>query len=196
LLPPDDSLRPFMTRQLQQSERSLALDRKLAPILDGKDKPADDGERLDLAALCQQPYQQRYAASCRFFTEAFAHDARLADDLQQQHRYNAACAAALAGCGQGKDADQLTDPERARLRKQAVEWLRADLASWARQAQSKKPGDREQVRMTLEHWQDDADLAGLRDRAAVGKLPPDERESCLKLWADVAELLKKAGDAK
>jgi hypothetical protein len=30
----------------------------------------------------------------------------------------------------------------------------------------------------------------------VAKLPADEREACRKLWADVAELLKNANDAK
>jgi hypothetical protein len=43
----------------------------------------------------------------------------------QQYRYNAACCAALAAGGQGKDADKLDDKERARLREQACDWLRA-----------------------------------------------------------------------
>src|SRR5215472_4056243 len=50
------------------------------------------------------------------------------DDLQTQDRYNAANAAALAGCGQGEDAAKLNDNERTRLRQQALTWLRADLA--------------------------------------------------------------------
>jgi len=35
-----------------------------------------------------------------------------------------------------------------------------------------------------------SDLAGIRDPAAVAKLPADEQEACKKLWADVAALLK------
>jgi hypothetical protein len=42
----------------------------------------------------------------------------------------------------------------------------------------------------LQHWQQDTDLAGLRDGAAVARLPADERQACQQLWADVAELLK------
>ena len=38
------------------------------------------------------------------------------------------------------------------------------------------------------------DLAGMRVKDALTKLPADERQACQKLWADVAELLKKAGD--
>jgi hypothetical protein len=66
----------------------------------------------------------------RFYSEAFADDPKLADDLRTRHRYNAACSAALAGCGQGADADKPDDQERARLRQQALAWLRADPAAW------------------------------------------------------------------
>jgi hypothetical protein len=43
------------------------------------------------------------------------------------HRYNAACAAALAACGQGKDSAKRDAQERARLRRQALDWLREGL---------------------------------------------------------------------
>jgi Tfp pilus assembly protein PilF len=191
LLRPDDPKRRLVTRQLQQCERFIALEHKLPTILEGKDKPANDAERLALAQLCQQPYKKQYAASYRFYADAFAHDAKLADDMQQQHRYNAACAAALAGCGQGNDAANLDAQERARLRQRAVAWLRADLAYRGKHAQSAKPGDRELVRKAMLHWQQDPDLAGLRDRESLKKLPAEEREACAKLWADAVELLNK-----
>ena len=44
----------------------------------------------------------------------------------------------------------------------------------------------------LRHWQEDADLAALRDKAAVAKLPESEREACRRLWAEVESLLAKA----
>ena len=40
------------------------------------------------------------------------------------------------------------------------------------------------------------DLAGIRDPAAVAKLPANEREACEKLWADVAALLKMIAERK
>ena len=43
----------------------------------------------------------------------------------------------------------------------------------------------------MKHWQQDSDLAGVRDAAALEKLPAEERAACEKLWADVAALLKK-----
>ncbi len=195
LLQNDDPLRQLATRQLQQCEQFLAVDEKLAAILEGKAKPANDAERLALARLCQQPYKQLNAAATRFYAEAFANDAKLADDMQTQVRYNAARAAVLAGCGQGNDADKLDDKERGRLRQQAVAWLRADLGYWTKQAESDKPKEREVVQRTLKHWQEDTDLAGIRDKDAVDKLPVEERQACQKLWADVAKLLEKA-DAK
>ena len=180
---------------VQDAERLVEQDRKLAAIREGKEKPADDAERLALAQLCQLPYKKLYVASARFFSEAFAHDAKFADDMQKQNRYNAACAAALAGCGQGHDGDNLEDKERAGLRQQAVEWLRADIAYWTKQAASDKSADGDRMRQTLRHWQEDSDLSGLRDPAELAKLPADEQEACRKLWVDVQAALDKA-DAK
>ena len=48
------------------------------------------------------------------------------------------------------------------------------------------------MQRTLRHWQQDTDLAGIRDAAALAKLPADEQKAFAQLWADVAALLKKA----
>jgi serine/threonine-protein kinase len=196
LLRRDDPLRRTANRQLQHCEQLLALDRKLPAILEGAGAPANDGERLTLARLCQQPFKKRYAASARFYAEAFAHDAKLADDMRQHHRYNAVCAAALAGCGQGEDARALPDKERLGLRRHALDWLKADLAAYAKQAQRDGPAAKQAVRQRLEHWRQDADLAGLRDPEAVDRLPADEREAWRALWAEVAALLKNVKEEK
>jgi len=52
------------------------------------------------------------------------------------------------------------------------------------------------MRATFEHWQRDTDLASVRDAGALQKLTAQEQEAWRKLWADVAELLKKAGNAQ
>jgi hypothetical protein len=109
-------------------------------------------------------------------------------DLNSGNRYNAACAAALAAAGQGEDAAKLDDAEKARLRKQADEWLRADLSAYAKLIASGKPDARALVQQRLQHWQQDADLAGIRDANALAKLPETERENWRKLWADVDAL--------
>ena len=48
---------------------------------------------------------------------------------------------------------------------------------------------------TLQHWKVDPDLAGVRDAAALAKLPEAERKEWRTLWAEVDRLLKRAGQA-
>jgi tetratricopeptide (TPR) repeat protein len=191
LMPPNHPFRPMRTRQLQDCEQYLALDQKLAVILKDTATPADNAERLALAKLCGQPFKKRYATAARFYTEAFAHDARLADDLQKWYRYNAACCAARAGCGQGADGRLLPDKVSWRLRHQALDWLKADLAARAMLLKRNDPALKQLVRQNLEHWRQDADLAGLRDQDAVAKLSAEEQEACRGLWAEVEALLQK-----
>jgi hypothetical protein len=68
-------------------------------------------------------------------------------------------------------------------------WLRAQFAAWPKL--DGHANEHARIRQTLQHWQKDADLAGLCDRAAVAKLPTGEQDACEKLWADVAVWLEK-----
>jgi Tfp pilus assembly protein PilF len=176
------------TEQARRCERLRDLKGRLSAVLDGTDRPADAQEMLAFADLCSQPSVKRYTAAVRFWTDAFTADAKLADDLAAHHRYNAACCAALASCGQGNDTARLDDKEKARLRQQALDWLKTDLAHWTSLAQSSKADDRTLVRQTLQHWQGDSDLAGVRGDA-LAKLPQTERDAWKKLWADVEAAL-------
>jgi serine/threonine-protein kinase len=101
-----------------------------AAFLEGRYQPQDNVERLALLGLCR--FNDLNLASARLYAEAFAADPTLAEDPHLRHRYHAACAAALVGCGEGKDGGALSEAERACWRKQAHEWLQADLAAWAR----------------------------------------------------------------
>jgi hypothetical protein len=177
---------------VKNAERMLRLSRKLPAVLAGKEKPADDAERVGLAQLCQQPYQRRYAASARLWQEAFRKQPLLAAFPQNDNRYNAACAAALAGCGQGEGADKLAEKEKADWRQQAQRWLQADLALWKVSAGSPNPQARQAVQARMHIWQEDADLAGVRDSAALAALPTSERDAWCRLWAEVADTLAKA----
>jgi hypothetical protein len=109
-----------------------------------------------------------------------------------ENRYAAACAAALAGAGQGDDKPPLDEKEKTRWRRQALDGLKIDLAFWTRQAETGKPEAKALVSQKLQHWKADADLAGIRDDAELAKLPESERAAFRKLWADVDALLKKA----
>jgi hypothetical protein len=70
--------------------------------------------------------------------------------------------------------------------------LRLDLAAWAGKVETGTQADRIQARKTLTRWRDDPDLAGLRDAAALERLPVAERQQCRALWQEVAGLLRRA----
>ena len=174
---------------MRTCERLAKLEGRFPRLLKGEEKAASAQESLDVSVICH--HKRMNAAAARFFADAYAADPRLGDDLQFG-RYYAACSAALAAAGKGEGAAKLDDKERARLRKQALDWLRADLALHTKQLESRRPDSRAFSQQTLMHWQEDRDLAGLRDKDALAKLPGEERTACERLWADVAALLKKA----
>jgi serine/threonine-protein kinase len=177
---------------VREAERLAALGAKLPALLSGAAQPGDAGEWLTLAHFCQD-YKERYAAAARFYAGAFAAEPKPAEE-PNGNRYDAACAAALAGCGQGNDASKVEDAERSRLRRQALNWLGADLTAWAKLADNAT--DRPRVRQKMQHWRRDPDLAGVRDAAALDKLPEAERAEWQKFWSEVAELLKRTEEAK
>ncbi len=187
----DPRLSSSSAEWLRTCERLVELDGKLPAILSGQKQPADSAERLALAQLCQLPCKQLYTAAARFYGEAFAGQPKLADNLVAAHRYNAACAAALAAAGQGKDADNLESKERARLRRQALDWLRADLVQWLKQTENGSSEVRSRAQRTLQLWQQDRDLARVRDEVALEKLPAEEQSGWRQLWAEVARTLAK-----
>jgi tetratricopeptide (TPR) repeat protein len=178
-------------RWVQQIDGLVALEEKLPAILGGEARAEGAAELLGLASVCG--LTRRHAAASRFYADAFRADPKLADDLRAGHRYNAACSAALAAAGQGEDAAGLEEKERARLRKQAQEWLRADLDAWRRRVLDGNPCDRADAAASLRHWQGDADLVGVRHPWSLLRLPADERRQWRQLWTDVDELLTKAG---
>ena len=98
-------------------------------MLKGAAKPASNAECIILAQFCQQ-YKTSNLTAVHFFENAFAAEPGLVNDLRLHLRYNAACAAALAGCGRGKDADKLDAKKYAELRDKARSWLWDDLNAW------------------------------------------------------------------
>jgi serine/threonine-protein kinase len=166
----------------------------LRAFLDGTYQPRDNAERFALLGVCE--FTRRAFTAARLYTDAFADDMRLAEDLRFGLRYSAACAAALAGCGRSADGITLSPEERTRWRKQARDWLALDLAAWTRKVEGGTVADRVQVHDTLKRWQIDPDLAGLRDPAALGDLPAEEREKCAALWNEVNALLNRADQIK
>ena len=189
----EKELRANLERQLERCQRLRALECRLPAVVQGKDRPAA-ADCLDLAELCL--VQKHYATAARLYAEALAATPQLTEDLRAGHRFNAARAAALAGVGHCDDGAGLGEPERAELRKQTRDWLRLDLAAWTKKVDTGTAADRIQARKTLTPWQDDPDLAGLRDADTLQKLPAAERQDWQALWQDVAALVRRARTAQ
>ena len=176
--------------ELAASDPRLAtLDARLAAVLKGE-APKDNAERL---ALAQRAYDTaRFRTAAKLWAEALEADPKLATDRQAGHPYNAACAAALAAAGKGKDEPPLDDTAKTKLRRQARDWLTAELVLWAKLNESGPPEAKAFIVQTLKHWQEDTDLAGIRDRDALSRLSEEERKAWETLWEECETLLKKA----
>ncbi|HKB38359.1 MAG TPA: tetratricopeptide repeat protein, partial [Gemmataceae bacterium] len=98
--------------------------------------------------------------------------------------YDAACAAIRAAAGQGPEEARPGEPERAGLRRQALDGLRA-----AMQLRTELLRGGKAVGWSLAAWQTDPALASVRNPEALAKLPDVERQQWQRLWEDVAGAL-------
>ena len=172
----------------------VALDARLAEVLGGKKVPADALERTRLAF---RAYEKSFpTSSARLYSEALANEPRLAADRRAEHLYNAARTAALAASGQGKDEPPPDGAAKDRLRKQARDWLQAELTAWANVLDSGPIATKAKIAPTLKHWKADPDLAGIRDEKELAKLNAEERAAFQQLWTDVDQLVIKAAKGK
>jgi serine/threonine-protein kinase len=181
---------PYASAQwIRDAERKVELNAQLPAFLRGDMKLGSAEDRIGCAEVCK--CKKLYLAASRLSMEAFDAKRELAEDRKADHRFHAACSAALAASGEG-DAANLDEKDLATWRQQALTWLRADLVLWAKQLESGKPEDRRATRQALRQWQRSPDLAGIRNAAALARLPKMERESCQQVWAEVRNLLTRA----
>jgi hypothetical protein len=122
----------------------------------------------------------RYAAAARWCAESFAAHPHVIAGPPFGHRYDAACAAVLAGCGQGRDAAGLDEAARAGFRRQALDWLRAELEVRRRPLVQALANE-------MQHWLWEARFDRVREPDGLARLPAAERQAWQRLWADVAD---------
>jgi tetratricopeptide (TPR) repeat protein len=200
----------WVSHVLRREAEALILP-NLPAFLRGEYRPHDNDERLALLGACQ--FRGLYAAAARLYADAFEADPQLADrlttecryrtlreelpeddrkePLETECRYLAARCAALAGGGLGKDGAGLAAAERARWRWQARQWLRADLAHWARSLDSGYEVDLNLAKKMVTRWRVEPDLAGLFEPNAPEELSADERKDYLALWHEVGVVVKR-----
>jgi tetratricopeptide (TPR) repeat protein len=188
LLPANDPQRNLVTGLLRQCQQWLEAESKLTAFLAGKGAPADAVSQLRMAMVAQVPANKRYRTAALLYRDAFARQPRFAD----AHRYDAACAAALAGCGKGNGASTLDPGARLVWRNQALAWLQAERAALSKKLKGEVPGQAAQARQALEHWLRDPDLAGVRELNQLARLPVEEGEAWFRLWMDVGRALQGA----
>ncbi len=189
LLPAAHLLRKVAQQQLMRCDQLLALDQQLSDILKGMEPPDNTAELLALADLCLR-YKHCYAAATRFYAASLDKEPKLAEGVLANMYYDAACAASLAGVGKGKDGDKLLEQDRSKLRRQALDWLQADLALLRKQSQSGNVEEVVLVTRKLSHAQSDPDLIGVREASELAGMANEEREAWQQFWADLARLLE------
>jgi hypothetical protein len=138
------------------------------------------------------------------------------------YSWRATIAAAQAAVGKSThdlDTDKLTAADKAKLRQQALDWLRADL-KLCTQALARNPEGGKQVPQQppsplqklagpapqpgllncwhawdrLTSWSSDPALAGLREEKELAKLAAAEQAAWRQFWADVQALRKQAAE--
>jgi WD40 repeat protein/tetratricopeptide (TPR) repeat protein len=169
-------------RWVREAKRMVDLERRLPAVLAGRQTPADAGERAGFALVCG--FTRRYAAAARLYQEAFDQRPGLMRSGPMGRRYNAAWAAAQAGCGLG-DAAELNPAERSRWLARARSWLRRELAALTGSGKLAPA-----ARTALRRWQTEPNLAGVREPAALARLSGEEQEAWSKLWAEVARAIQ------
>ena len=162
-------------------------------MLRGEDQPKDNAERLTFAQMAYD--RKHFAAAARLWAEALASDPKLGDDRQAGHRYNAACAAALAAAGQGKDEPPPDDAAKAKLRRQALDWLKAELTAWTKLLESGPPQARPTVVQTLQHWKRTPTWPASATPRRWRSCPRPSRRSGRPLGRRLTPCTKKAVDA-
>jgi tetratricopeptide (TPR) repeat protein len=113
----------------------------------------------------------------RVYEDALANPKLAAED-RGRLRFQAACAAALAGTGQGLDTAKLTETEKATLRTKAHEWLELEYRRLDKARDANLTG-------LSREWLGNRDLAGVRHEQFLAKLPEAERIEWQKFWSTI-----------
>jgi serine/threonine-protein kinase len=175
---------------VKEAEHYAALDRKLPAILDGSATATNPVELMEFARFGTHMKRQ-FLQVAALFKRCFASHPNWANrhgDVSP--RYFAAATATMAASHENREI------ERHRWREQARHWLQDELdaykASFARAAKAELP----LLRKEIQNWRKDGWLSSVRNPEGLKSLPDAERVGWEHFWADVDELLRRAGPAK
>ena len=188
-LPPDHRQHPGLDSRQKSVSQWRVREEQLPGVLDGKSQRAVVGEQLDQAWLFQISRIGRFVASARLYADVLKAHPELGSDPSKSHLHRAVLAAVQASAGLDKNRGRLDKEETARLRQQALDWLRDELAIWSKQAQSTSVIDRRAARRTLHQWQLEPELTPVRDAASLATCSESERAGWQEFWQQVEKTL-------
>jgi hypothetical protein len=183
LMPQNAPERDICDQLLKQCDERPELEKRLAAVLAGEPRPDDPSESLVLARVAAD--EGRSLDAAHLFEQAFTRSQALADDIDHDHRYAAACSAVRAAA----EEIDLDEGERTRLRDEAAGWLAADLEARTKALDAdatRRPGRLQ----WLEYWRENPDLASVRDPDALAELPDDERPRWEAFWRRLDDALR------
>jgi len=189
-----DPLRERLTTAYARVQKLQALERRLPALVAGREKAEDGGEALQVAWLLA--HQAQYAAAAEFFGVAFELEPALANNVQAGNRFNAACAALVAGSIRDQGGRKLDAKERERLRRRAIEWLQAELVALSESLEKEPLQSQWLLREALARWRSSPDLDSIRDSEGVEPLPAAQREKSKELWQQFRDIEARATSAR
>ena len=168
------------------------LDRRLMDVIDGK-STANTEESIKLAKRAYETGE--YTEAVRLYSEAFKAAQSILDSSDQDVRYSAAKAAALAAIVVEGNSQRIEFEDRVRMRQLAFKWLSVEFTTLRANL---KPGDEASalnVSMVLKKIKEEPDFFELRDQELISKLPYEEKSQWSNFWKEVDQLMSECSQA-
>jgi serine/threonine-protein kinase len=185
LYPPDDSELAKAQGFLAECKQMLSLEPRLPALLAGSTRPANAGEALAAARLCD--LGNKSDAAAQFYEAAFALAPNGTDPGSLASSRFAAATAAAQAVGSADTRETLSDERRAKLRRLALSWLR-DCFGLCSGAAADTPVGRAFAREVLDRCRNEKSFVALRQESDLARLPEAERSAWMQLWVDAARL--------
>ena len=180
----DDSLRASVLYRLKRYSSLWSLEARLPAFVDGTATPTDAAEWCDAGSLFLLGGDG--ARAFAFFARSVDTEPPEPISYARTRRFAAACGAVAAGklaFDHGEDEQARSDYNR-----QALSWLRAELAAWTEAVSSSDVSVRADVDRSLRRMQNTPDLEPVRAEALLARMAPSEAAEWRSLWRDAAEL--------
>jgi tRNA A-37 threonylcarbamoyl transferase component Bud32 len=184
----------ILTGQPPHTGVQQALEGDVTEALARLDSCGADAELIGLAKACLAPAPEARPADA---AEVAGRVKRYRDEVAARQAEAERVLWLCHATGAGPEAfPPAAEAARARLRQQAWELLRAEVAAQARQLSSARPAEASAARQVLEALVGLPVLAGVRDPAALANLAESERQTWQAFWQEVEALLRRPVPAR